>query len=81
MDQSRYIQFLVEYIKKSLDESDGTAYGASNYLSAQKKPGFMAPSEKKEAFQRANKVFTEMRDRPLWLVLKALGLTVEDLEG
>jgi hypothetical protein len=81
MDQSRYTQFLVEYIKKSLDESDGTSYGASNYLSAQKKPGFLAPGEKKEAFQRASKVFAEMRDRPLWLVLKALGLTVEDLEG
>jgi hypothetical protein len=80
MDQSRYTKYLVEYVKKSLDESDGTAYGAANYLGAQKKPGFLAANEKKEAFQRAKKVFSEMRDRPLWLVLKALGLTNEDLE-
>jgi len=81
MDQSRFNTFLVEYIKNALDESDGTADGASNYLSAQKKPGFLAPNEKKEAHQRAKKVFAEMSDRPLWLVLKALGLTAEDLEG
>lgn len=80
MDSSRYTNYLVEYIKKSLDESDGTAYGAANYLGALKKPGMLTPTEKKEAYQRARKVFTEMRDRPLWLVLKALGLSAEDLE-
>ncbi len=80
MDQTRFKDYLIEYTKTALDSSDGTPSGAENYLSSQKKPGFLASAEKKEAFQRAQKVFTEMQDRPLWLVLKALGLTVEDLE-
>ncbi len=80
MDQTRFKQFLIEYTKKALDNSDGTPSGAETFLSAQKKPGVFAPAEKKEAFQRAKKIFSEMPDRPLWLVLKALGLTVEDLE-
>jgi len=80
MDQTRYKNFLIEYTKKALDNSDGTPSGAENYLSSQKKPGLFAPAEKKEAFQRAKKVFSEMPDRPLWLVLKAMGITVEDLE-
>ncbi len=80
MDQSRFTEFLVEYVKKSLDNSDGTADGAASYLAGQKKPGFLAPAEKKEAFQRAKQVFNEMSDRPIWLVLKALGLSNEDLE-
>ncbi len=29
---------------------------------------------------RTRRIFSEMRDRPLWLILKALGLTREELE-
>lgn len=81
MNQSRFNEYLVEYVKKSLDNSDGTSDGAANYLAGQKKPGFFAPPEKKEAFQRARQVFNQMSDRPIWLVLKALGLSTEDLEN
>ncbi len=80
MDQTRFKDYLIEYTKKALDSSDGTPSGAESYLNSLKKPGIFAPNEKKEAFQRARKIFSEMPDRPLWLVLKALGLTVEDLE-
>ncbi len=80
MDQTRFKEFLIEYTKKALDSSDGTPAGAESYLNSLKKPGIFAPNEKKEAFQRARKIFTEMPDRPLWLVLKALGLSVEDLD-
>jgi hypothetical protein len=81
MDQKRYHEYLIEFTKEALDSTDGTPQGASNYLSTLKKPGILARQEKKEAFRRAKKVFAEMRDRPLWLVLKALGLSVEDVES
>ena len=80
MDQTRFKDFLIEYTKKALDNSDGTPTGAEAYFSSHKKPRLFTPAEKREAFLRAKKVFSEMQDRPLWLVLKALGLTVEDLE-
>ena len=79
MDQTRYTEFLISYTKSAMDNSDGTSTGADHYLSAQKKPGFFAPTEKKAAFHRVRKVFAEMRDRPVWLVLKALGLSTEEL--
>jgi hypothetical protein len=81
MNQTRFKQFLIEYTKNALDNSDGTPSGAENYLRSQKKPGMFSPIEKRDAFLRAKKIFSEMPDRPLWLVLKALGLTVEDLEN
>jgi len=80
MDQTRFKNFLIEYTKRALDNSDGTPSGAESYLNSLKKPGVFSPAEKKEAFLRAKKVFSEMPDRPLWLVLKALGLSVEELE-
>ena len=81
MDQTRFKDYLIEYTKKALDNSDGTPSGAEAYFNSQKKPGVFAPAEKKEAFMRAKKIFSEMPDRPLWLVLKALGLAVEDLDN
>ncbi len=80
MDQEKYKQFLIEYLQEASQESDGSVSGIANYLEKQKKPGFLASSAKKEAFYRTQKVLVEMRDRPFWLVLKALGLSEEDLE-
>lgn len=80
MDQEKYTQFLIEFTKEALDNSDGSTQGASNYLSGKKKPGLLASKEKKEAFYRARKIFAEMRDRHLWLVLKALGLKEDDVK-
>jgi len=80
MDQTRFKDYLIEYTQKALENSDGTPSGAESYFNSQKKPGIFSPNEKKEAFIRAKKIFSEMPDRPLWLVLKALGLTAEDLE-
>jgi hypothetical protein len=80
MDQSKYNQFVIDYIQEAIEESDGSVSGIANYLEKQKKPGFLASGAKKEAFYRVKKVFTEMRDRPFWLVLKALGLREEDIE-
>jgi len=80
MDQSRYNKYLIEYTRNALNNSDGTPSGAENYLHSQKKPGVFASAEKRTALIRAQKVFAEMQDRPLWLVLKALGLSEQDLE-
>ena len=79
MNPDRYRQFLIQITKEALDNSDGTPLGAYYYLASKKKPGFLAPAEKKEALQRTLKIFSEMRDRPTWLVLKALGLSADDL--
>ena len=80
MNQERYKQFLIEYTRRALDGSDGTPDGAVRYLSQIKKPGIFSPQEKKTAYVRAQRIFAEMNDRPLWLILKALGLSLEDLE-
>lgn len=80
MDQKKYKQFLIEFLQEAIEESDGSVSGIANYIEKQKKPGIFASGAKKEAFYRIKKVLTEMRDRPFWLVLKALGLSEEDLE-
>lgn len=80
MDQERFQKHLIEFIKEAIDMSDGSASGASDYLNSKKKPGFLARDEKKKAFYRVQKVFSETRDRPMWFVLQCFGLKAEDLE-
>jgi hypothetical protein len=43
----------------------------------QRTPRFFVKQEKKLALESAQKVFSAYRDRPLWIVLKCLGLEVD----
>lgn len=80
MKHALYLQYLKIIVKEAIENSDGTAAGASDYLNRMKKPGFFSKPEKREAYYRAQKVFATTRDRPLWFVLSCLGLKQEDLD-
>ncbi|MCJ7703092.1 MAG: hypothetical protein MUO62_16035 [Anaerolineales bacterium] len=78
MNQKLYNQFLHEYIREALINGGQSVEGAANYLLSQRKPRFLVKQEKKLALERAQKVFSSYQDRPLWFVLKCLGLESDD---
>ncbi len=80
MNQEKYQQELIDLVQEALIQGENDAAAASDYLNAMKKPGFLASKERKEAFYRARKVFNETRDRPVWFVLKCLGLDENDIQ-
>ena len=79
MNQERYNQFVIEYVKEALIQGDNNVDLAADYLLGLKKPGFLSKNEQREAYTRTRKIFGAYRDRPLWFVLKCLGITQEDL--
>lgn len=79
MNQERYQEFLIDYIREALIYGDKDVSEAANYLQSQRTSRFFAKAEKKEALRRARKVFSSYQDRPLWFVLKCLGLEEEDV--
>jgi len=80
MNHARFNQYLIEYVRQALIHSDKNVEEAASYLMSQRKPGFLSKAEKKQALERAQKIFSAYRDRPLWFVLKCLGITPEQLE-
>jgi len=78
MNQKLYNQFLHEYIREALINGSQSVEGAANYLLSQRNPRFLVKQEKKLALERAQKVFSSYQDRPLWFVLKCLGLESEE---
>ena len=74
MKKELYDQFLEEFIREALLYSDQDVDAAASYLMNQRTPRFLVKQEKKLALERAQKVFSAYRDRPLWFVLKCLGL-------
>lgn len=80
MNQERYQEYLIDYIREALIYSDKDVSAAANYLQSQRTARFFAKAEKKEALRRAQKVFSSYQDRPLWFVLKCLGLQEDDLK-
>ena len=81
MNQELYQQYVIEFISEALIYSDNNVDLAADYLLGKKKPGLFSRSEKKQAFERTQKVFSQCRDRPLWFVLKCMGLSQEDLDA
>jgi hypothetical protein len=79
MNKTIFDQYLREYVREALIFSDNDVEGAANYLLAQKKPKFLAKQEKKQALERAQKIFSAYSDRPLWFVLKCIGVSEEEL--
>lgn len=81
MNKSLYDQYLREYVREALIFGDKDVDEAANFLLNQRKPGFLSKKEKKIALERSQKIFSAYRDRPLWFVLKCLGVDEEELLG
>jgi hypothetical protein len=79
MNKDLFDQYLRDYVREALIYGDKDVDEAANFLLSQRKPGFLSKKEKKEALERAQKVFSAYRDRPLWFVMKCLGLDAEEL--
>ena len=79
MNNKLYDKYLREYVREALNYGDNNVREASNYLLSQKTPRFFAKQEKKLALQRAQKNFSSYADRPLWFVLKCVGIEPDDL--
>ncbi len=79
MKKELYDQFLEEYIREALIYGDQNVDEAASYLLNQRNPRFLVKQEKKLALERAQKVFSAYRDRPLWFVLKCLGLDSDEI--
>ena len=79
MKRELFDRYLTEYIREALIYGDKDVTEAANYLLGQRTARFFAKHEKKEALKRAQKVFGSYQDRPLWFVLKCLGLEEKDV--
>ena len=75
MDQKLYQQYLLEYTLEALEKSGDDVSLAADILEERSKPFLWTKDrlEKKAALERAQKVFSESRERSLYVVLKSLG--------
>jgi hypothetical protein len=75
MNHKLYQQYLKEYTLKALEQAKDDVSLAADLLEEKRKPGLLTKdrTEKKAALERATKVFTESRQRSLYVVLKSLG--------
>lgn len=80
MDIGRYRQFLEEYVREAVANSNGTPAGIAEYLWAKKMPGRLAShrEEKQEALNEARKAFDEHRHWPIAIILSFLGIENKD---
>ena len=76
MDHKLYRQYLESYALEALEENEDDVSAAADYLLNKKKPFFLSKhrKEKRAALKRVQKLFSTSRDRPVWIVLKSLGL-------
>lgn len=79
MNKDLFDQYLRDYVREALIYGDRNVDEAANYLTNQRTPRFLVRKERKMALERAQKVFSAYRDRPLWFVLKCLGLDLDEL--
>lgn len=77
MNKELYDQYLEDYVREALVYGNHNIDEAANYLLSIRKPRFLAKHEKKLALERSQKIFSAYRDRPLWFILKCLGLDSE----
>jgi hypothetical protein len=79
MKKKLYDQYLRQYVHEALIYGDNNVEEAANYLLSLKKPRFFVRQEKKLALERAQKNFSAYTDRPLWFVLKCLGIESDEM--
>ncbi len=79
MDRERYQQYLTQYIRSAVMQSDGSTRGIAEHLSTiQVKGAFVLHrEEKRRALEDARQAFDEHRHWPLEIVLRHLGVSLE----
>ncbi|RPI84301.1 MAG: hypothetical protein EHM41_13745 [Chloroflexi bacterium] len=79
MNRILYEQYLKEYIREAIENSDGTNSGISQYLSGLRIPGRFTRNkeEKIRAIKDAQSAFEEHRHWPRDIVLSHLGLELD----
>lgn len=75
MNQKLYLEYLEEFTLQALEQTGDDVSMAANYLERIKKPGILSKDRKEKgaALERVTRVFTESRQRSLYVVLKSLG--------
>ena len=75
MNQKLFQKYLREYTLQALELAEDDVSAAADILAEKAKPLFWVKNrrEKKAALERARKIFSESRERPLYVVLKSLG--------
>lgn len=75
MNQKLFLLYLEQYTLQALEQAKDDVSLAADYLAEKKKPGILAKDrkEKKAALDRVRTVFSESRQRSLYVVLKSLG--------
>lgn len=81
MDYARYRQYLEDFIRDALDNSDGTNSGIAEYLWSKSEAGRFSihREEKNKALAEARQAFTEHRHWPLSIVISHLGIEDKEL--
>jgi hypothetical protein len=83
MEHKFVIQYMHQYLKEAIDNSDGKPAGIANYLSEIPMPGRFSrhKEEKIRALKELRQAFDEHRHWPLDIILSQLGIDVELLQG
>ncbi len=83
MNIKLYQQYLQQYLKEAIQNSDGTNSGIGNYLSDMKGPGRFSlhTTEKQRALQDARHAFGEHRHWPLEIILSQMGVDIKAVRG
>ena len=79
MNTQLYLQYLQQYVREALANSDGTNSGIAGYLGEKKVTGFLVAhkEERRRALEDAKRAFDEHRHWPTEIVLSHLGVDVK----
>ncbi len=81
MELGLFRQYIEDYTKEAIENSDGTNAGIAEFLSTKKQAGRFSShrEEKNMALAEVRKAFDEHRHWPLAIVLSHLGIENKDL--
>lgn len=81
MDLRYYRQYIEDYVREALANSDGTNAGIAEYLSTMKPAGRFSShrEERNRALFEVRKAFSEHRHWPLSIIISHLGVENKDL--
>lgn len=81
MHLKKYQQFLEQYLRNALKNTDGSNKAVSSYLWEMKKPGVISrhKTEKSRALDDLRAAFDEHQHWPLEIILSHLGIEIEEV--
>lgn len=79
MHRKKYRQYLKQYLKRALNNTDRSNKAVSDYLWQIKKPGFISRHkiEKSRALDDLREAFDQHQHWPLEIILSHLGIEIE----